>query len=221
MTVIVVFIFAMLGFAYWWLWRQRVLEKPWTTQGAEVDTREEIGDISSAAKTGLTFFLAVVTSIFALFISAYFIRMELADWSPLIEPDLLWFNTGLLVLGSVSIHVAARAAASEKLRRVQISLFATGLFTAAFIYGQLVAWQQLNEAGYYLTSNPANAFFYLFTALHGLHLLGGLWVWSRTTLRVLAGVELADIRLSVELCRTYWHYLLAVWIVLFGMLLST
>ena len=221
MTVIVVFIFAMLGLAYWWLWRQRVLEKPWTTQGAEVDTRDEIGAVSSAARTGLTFFLAVVTSIFALFISAYFLRMELSDWSPLIEPDLLWFNTGLLVLGSVSIHSAARAAVSENLRRVLISLFATGLFTVAFIYGQLVAWGELHDAGYYLTSNPANAFFYLFTALHGLHLLGGLWVWSRTTLRVLAGVELEDIRLSVELCRTYWHYLLAVWIVLFGMLLST
>lgn len=84
-----------------------------------------------------------------------------------------------------------------------------------------MAWGQLSDEGYYLNSNPANAFFYLFTGLHALHLLGGLWVWSRTTLRVLAGVELEEVRLSVELCRTYWHYLLGVWIVLFGMLLST
>ena len=221
MITIVLFIFAMVGFAYWWLWRQRVLEKPWADVGPEVDTREEIGRISSAAKIGLTFFLAVVTSVFALFISAYFLRMELPDWSPVMKPDLLWINTGLLVLGSGAIHWSSRAAASKNLRAVQVSLLATGLFTFAFIYGQLMAWGQLNDAGYYLNSNPANSFFYLFTSLHALHLLGGLWVWSRTTLRVFAGVELEEIRLSTELCRTYWHYLLVVWIVLFGMLLST
>ena len=76
MITIVLCIFAMVGFSYWWLWRQRVLEKPWTETGPEVDAREDIGRVASTAKTGLAFFLAVVTSVFALFISAYFLRME-------------------------------------------------------------------------------------------------------------------------------------------------
>jgi cytochrome c oxidase subunit 3 len=54
-----------------------------------------------------------------------------------------------------------------------------------------------------------------------LHLLGGLWVWGRTTAKVLRGVEVGKVRLSVELCTVYWHYLLLVWLVLFAVLLHT
>ncbi len=72
-----------------------------------------------------------------------------------------------------------------------------------------------------MTSNPANSFFYLLTALHGLHLLGGMWVWARTTFRMLTGANAESVRLSVELCTVYWHYLLLVWVALFALLLST
>jgi cytochrome c oxidase subunit 3 len=73
-----------------------------------------------------------------------------------------------------------------------------------------------------LARNPAVAFFYVLTAIHGLHLLGGLLVWSRTLLRMWTPrVELIEVRLSVELCSVYWHYLLLVWLVLFGLLLYT
>jgi cytochrome c oxidase subunit 3 len=87
--------------------------------------------------------------------------------------------------------------------------------------GQLVAWQQLNATGYFMAGNPANSFFYLLTALHGLHLLGGMWVWGRTTMRLFAGADARSVRLSVELCAVYWHYLLFVWVGLFALLLST
>ena len=62
--------------------------------------------------------------------------------------------------------------------------------------------------------------FLLLTALHGLHVLGGLWVWGRTTAKVWRGVEVGKVRLSVELCTVYWHYLFLVWLVLFALLLS-
>jgi cytochrome c oxidase subunit 3 len=90
-----------------------------------------------------------------------------------------------------------------------------------FLAGQLVAWQQLYASGYYVAGNPAAAFFYLLTAVHGLHMLGGMWVWARSTIRVWTGAEADSVRLSIELCTVYWHFLLLVWIVLFGMLLST
>lgn len=221
MIAAILFIFVAVGTSCWFLWRQRIFAKPWTTQGTAIDLREDIGSISPTAKMGLIVFLAVVSSMFSLFISAYFIRMELADWRPLNEPALLWFNTLLLVLGSVSIHWCARAAANSNFKLVKATLVATGIFTSSFIFGQLAAWQQLIDDGYYLQSNPANAFFYLFTGLHGIHLLGGLFVWLRTSIRTFAGADAERTRLSVELCRTYWHFLLAVWIVLFGLLLST
>jgi cytochrome c oxidase subunit 3 len=91
-----------------------------------------------------------------------------------------------------------------------------------FIAGQLVAWQQLRDAGYGLTSGPAGAFFYVLTGVHGLHLLGGLGVWLKTVVRMrMRAVELIEMRLSIELCTVYWHYLLLVWLVLFVLLLST
>ena len=87
--------------------------------------------------------------------------------------------------------------------------------------GQLVAWQQLHADGYILAGNPASAFFYVLTAIHGLHLVGGLWVWARTTARVMTGADVESVRLSVELCTVYWHYLLLVWVILFALLLTT
>jgi cytochrome c oxidase subunit III len=76
-------------------------------------------------------------------------------------------------------------------------------------------------------SSPAFAFFVLLNAIHGLHLLGGLFVLTRTTLRLFRGVDASNvvargrIRLSVQLCTTYWHWLLLVWLGVFALLLST
>ncbi len=100
-------------------------------------------------------------------------------------------------------------------------LLAAGGFTFAFLAGQFWAWQQLNASGAFTLANPAYAFFLLLTALHGIHLLGGLWVWARATARVLRGAEVEKVRLSVELCTVYWHFLLLVWAVLFAVLLNT
>jgi cytochrome c oxidase subunit 3 len=100
-------------------------------------------------------------------------------------------------------------------------LLLAGILTVAFLIGQLIAWQQLNDSGQFLTSNPSNAFFYLLTGLHGLHILGGLYVWARATVKVLGGSGSDAVRQSIELCTIYWHFLLLVWFVLFGLLLST
>ena len=100
-------------------------------------------------------------------------------------------------------------------------LLAGGVLTCAFLVGQLLAWQQLDAAGYYLASNPANGFFYLLTAVHAVHVLGGLVAWGRTALRLGKDEDAARLRLGVELCATYWHFLLIVGFVLFGLLLLT
>jgi cytochrome c oxidase subunit III len=100
-------------------------------------------------------------------------------------------------------------------------VLAAGACSTGFLVGQILAWRQLTAAGHVLSSNPANAFFYLLTALHGLHLLGGLVAWGRTATKVWRGIEVADVRLSVQLCAIYWHFLFVLWLVLFVLLLST
>lgn len=198
-----------------------LMTKPWEERP---DTAENLqGGVIAIppARIGLWTFLAVATSLFGLFIVAYQYRLEIDDWVSVPKPALLWLNTALLVFGSVALQWARVAAADDNLRAVRIGLIASGLFSLAFLGGQLVAWQQLTATGYFLTANPANSFFYLLTALHGLHVLGGLWVWAKTSIKVLRGSKLEDVKLSVELCTVYWHYLLIVWAVLFGLLLST
>jgi cytochrome c oxidase subunit III len=202
----------------WWLSRQRLTAKPWLEVGAIGEVPDTGAPSLPPAAIGLGVFLAVVSSLFALFISAYLMRMQVADWAQLPAPKLLWFNTGVLILSSVALQYAQVAARRGRREDVADGLIVGGLFAATFLVGQLLAWQQLNAAGYFLAANPANAFFYLFTGLHGLHLLGGLVALGMTADKVWRGFEVSHVRLSVQLCAVYWHFLLALWLVLFTLL---
>ena len=204
-----------------WLVRQSHDGKPWVEQRPSTDDHGADGFSLPPVKVGLGVFLAVSTSLFALSISAYFMRKVGADWRPVAPPMVLWFNTVMLILASVFFQRARSAAKSGQIDGVRLGLLAGGACTVVFLAGQLWAWRQLSDAGYYLTANPANAFFYLLTALHGVHLLGGLWVWAKTMVKVQRGAAVREVRLSVELCTVYWHFLLVIWLVLFGLLLFT
>lgn len=201
-----------------WLLRQTVNVQPWLA-GPALEVPAGAAP-RPAAKTALWVFLAVASSLFALFISAYAMRLSFADWSPLPRPRLLLLNTALLAAASLAMEWTVHAARRADRAAVRRGLAASGLLTVAFLAGQLVVWRQLAGAGYFVSSDAASAFFYLFTAVHGVHVLGGLVAWARASLRARRGAEPERIRLGVELCATYWHYLLAVWAVLFLLLVS-
>ena len=173
------------------------------------------------AKVFLSIFLGVVTAIFGLLTAAYFIRMTYADWQSLPIPALLWLNTAILILSSVALQWARTSAGHQQADRVRWGLLAGGALAFAFLVGQFLVWQQLGSLGYFVDTNPSNSFFYLITGLHGLHLLGGLVAWLRASLRLWRGADTDKIRMSVELCAVYWHFLLLVWLVMFGLLLVT
>jgi cytochrome c oxidase subunit 3 len=218
-SALIIFLTAIAVIVFWWLSHQRLMSKPWLEEG---ESGEFVGGGPSslpASKIGLGVFLAVVGSLFALLISVYFMRMDMADWTPPPAPQVLWLNTGALVMSSAMLHWALVAARRGQIDDVRSLLFAAGVFALVFLMGQLLAWRQLTASGYYLASNPANAFFYLMTGLHGAHLLGGLVALARTADKVWRGAELAQVRLSVELCATYWHFLLLLWFVLFSVLM--
>ena len=140
---------------------------------------------------------------------------------PLWEPWLLWPNTAVLILSSIALYWAVVRARLGDRDGLRLGLLAGGALAAVFLVGQLAAWRELIALGYFASSNPANAFFYLITGLHGLHLLGGLVAWGRTMTKLGRGDEIARLGASAELCAIYWHFLLVVWLVLFVLLVMT
>ena len=221
MIITLVFLFAIMFGVLGWLLKQTINTQPWVAEA--VGETAHHGPLGSNTKLiGLLTLLAVVTSFFALILSAYALRMELGDWIPLTDPQILWTNTAMLIAASGVFQWTRNAAEKGQAERLQPGLLITGVLTLGFVLGQFIAWQQLQDSGQFISNNPANAFFYFLTGAHAVHILGGMYVWARATLNVVLGRGDADsIRRSIELCTIYWHFLLIVWLVLFGLLLST
>ena len=171
-------------------------------------------------RLGLIIFLVVVSVLFLLLTAAYIMRMGFGDWVPLDEPPVLWLNTLALVLSSAAFQWSWVGVRRGGAGSASAGVYAGGVFAAFFLVGQLVAWRQLDALGYYVASNPANTFFYLLSALHGAHLLGGLVAWGRTAGKLRHIENTIELRPEIELCALYWHFLLVIWLALFGLLLA-
>ena len=202
---------------------QLLTEKPWEKGQIEADNKHEGQTLNlSKHKVGLRTIMVVSTVLFSLFIVAYSDRMLISDWRKMPEPWLLWLNTGILVLSSIVFYLTENYSKKDLYERTKNGLYFIGFLAYAFLIGQLIVWYQLMNTGYYATTNVANAFFYLFTTLHGLHLIGGIYFWGKTTTKFLKkNNDKKDINHQIEICAIYWHFLLAVWIVLFGLMLSS
>ncbi|WFU04464.1 cytochrome c oxidase subunit 3 (plasmid) [Rhizobium sp. CB3171] len=218
MSAILIFMAGLFGIIAWWMVRQRLTSKPWLETGLAGDAPEMRGSPATAAKVGLGIFLAVVGALFTLLISAYLTRLSGSDWWSIPIPRLLWVNTAALAASSVALQWAKTEARLGRSEMLNTALAVAFVLAVLFLAGQLLAWRQLVAAGYFLADNPSNSFFYMITGLHGLHILGGLFVLGRTTIRAQAANRApARIRLSVDLCAIYWHFMLVVWLVLFAL----
>ena len=176
----------------------------------------------SKANLGVRTVMVVSTVIFSLFVVSYSDRMLVHDWKSLSEPWLLWINTVILIFTSIVFYKTKVLSDQNKFEKAKNGLLLVGFLTFAFITGQLLVWQHYVNLGQYASTNPANAFFYLFTALHGVHILGGLFFWGRATTKLFRNnYSVTKIKQAIGLCAAYWHFLLIVWIVLFGLMLAT
>jgi cytochrome c oxidase subunit 3 len=223
MTITLVFLALLMATLIGWLLRQSVNVQPWVAQAGAQDVHG--GALARpAAKTALWVFLAVATSLFALFIAAYGMRIGLLDWNPLPQPRLLMLNTAVLLLASGAMQWAVAAARRRDVRGVRSALLAGGALGIGFVAGQIAVWKQLGDAGYFLSTSAATGFFYLLTAVHGAHVVGGLLGWGRTWRRAsksTAGAPaIAQLTLGVEMCAIYWHFLFVAWVVLFAVVAS-
>ncbi len=167
-----------------------------------------------AYMTAITLALGAILMFFMALTSSYIVRRGLGnDWKDFALPRILWVNTVVLLASSATLELARKALSrgqTEAFRNLWLLTTGLGL---VFVGGQLAAWRQLHAAGVYLATNPSSSFFYVFTAAHGLHLLGGViallyvafrsWQRSRTTQTIAA-----------EVAGVYWHFLDGLWVFL-------
>jgi cytochrome c oxidase subunit 3 len=200
-----------------------LMEKPWEQAGSP--QQQGLGR-EHTRKAGLRLLLAVVSVLFFLFIVAFLIRSQYPDWQPLAETSsnplfnksILWLNSLYLLAASIFLQVARANARRQNRLILRFGLILAGLFSAAFVTGQLMFWQQLYQQGFVVNANPALSFFYIFTGLHAVHVGIGLLAW----LGALAAMLRSSPKLSqyVDLCAIYWHFLFGLWLVLFALLVS-
>ncbi|MGB0036763.1 MAG: heme-copper oxidase subunit III [Candidatus Acidiferrales bacterium] len=167
--------------------------------------------------TGMTIGLGGVLMFFMALTSAYIVRKGFpnSDWIPIELPRVLWLNTLILVASSFTLARSRsrfRANDEEGFRHWWGVTTILGIF---FLIGQIIAWRQLVTSGVYLSTNPSSSFFYVFTAAHGLHLLGGvlalLSVAFWPTHRLTRGT-------ATEVVSMYWHFMDGLWVFLFLLL---
>jgi len=211
-------------------WLQHLAEKPWIPQAAGVDLpNHSIERKLNQARTASRFFIAVVSVIFFLFIITYLSRTQFPDfqalagepWQPFTEPGQLWVNSGFILFAGICLHWSYLSAKKNQLNTAIFGLSCAVFFSLLFIGGQLLVWRQLIDMGYFIHSNPANSFFYLFTSIHGIHLIGGILALVNITQKFIRKNSLEKLTAGLGLCTTYWHFLFLVWILLFALLTST
>ncbi len=193
----------------------RVVERNEGDFGGDEAETPEGALLVDSARLGVWVFLATVTMLFAGFTSAYLVRKAGSDWQPIPLPSILWFNTTLLLLSSVTMEIGRARRHLWREDRLQGWLLATTLLGVAFLVGQFFAWRQLAAQGVYLPSNPHSSFFYILTGVHGLHLVGGVG----TLIYLLAEFGRAGAASAqdnhLKLCAIYWHFVDGLWLFLF------
>ncbi len=174
-------------------------------------------------RIGMWIALASILMLFTALTSAYIVRAGTGnDWRPIAMPRLLWASTGIILLSSVTISIARRALKRKSHEAYKRWLLVTVVLGLSFLATQLLAWRQLVAQQVYVATNPHSSFFYLLTAVHGLHLLGGIFGLDYLLLRTWRKANDARGEVKREAAAgavaLYWHFMDGLWIYLFLLL---
>lgn len=217
MSLILIVIIILLALCGWWLSQQQLMAKPWLEVGsfgeAETPPRR-----APSEKLGLAVLLGVIGALFALFASAYVMRMASSDWQATPLPRILWVSTGALIVSSLALQLAVVAAREAEIGWVRGALAGGAAAGVAFLMLQWMAWGELRSTGHVLSGNPSSSFFYLMTGIHALHIWGGLVGLARSIAGAWTNASPHRLTLSVEMCAMYWHFLLFIWLLIFALL---
>ena len=196
-----------------------LLDKPWEKKQIEADNYHlgKTFDISLQMSAVIVIF-GISTVLFTLVVTGYLYSIPASqDTGYLLKPNLLWLNTLILLFVAYFFNRISSDLKKDKSEKIKSNLLLIGFLSYFFLFGQIFFWFQLMESGNYVSTNNYFSSFYIFTALHGLHLLGGLFFWGKIFSKVnkLKIEEIINEKKSVDALSLYWTFLLIVWIVFF------
>jgi cytochrome c oxidase subunit 3 len=194
-------------------------DKPWDKEQMATDNYHQgkTFDISNQTSAVIVIF-GVSTVLFSLIITGYLYSIPTTqDTQYLLKPNLLWVNTLILLSVTYFFNKITKDLKKNIYEKIKKNLLIVGFLSYVFLFGQIFFWFQLMKDGNYVSTNNYFSSFYIFTALHGLHLLGGLFFWGKVFSKInkLEQKEITSHKKSIEALSLYWIFLLIVWAMFF------
>ena len=194
-------------------------DKPWDKEQMITDNYHQGKTFNLSNQTSAVIVIfGVSTVLFSLIVTGYLYSIPATqDTQYLLKPNLLWLNTLILLSVTFFFNKVTKDLKKNIVQRVKVNLLIIGLLSYAFLFGQIFFWFQLMESGNYVSTNNYFSSFYIFTTLHGLHLLGGLFFWGIVYSKIskLEQKEIISEKRSIDALSLYWTFLLIVWFVFF------
>lgn len=191
---------------------------PFGDGGGEDRDRPVPGNSRATSITGIVVLMCTSTMTFSAMVSAMVVRRGLNnDWGHIGLPHILWWNTGVLLLSSIAIDSGRRLLRHNRRAAFNWVWTIGALLGAAFLAGQVVAWRQLEQRGFYLTGHPSSSFFYVITWAHAAHVVGALSAVLYVEYRALRFQLGPSRRTMVTVSAIFWHFLDVLWLGIMGL----
>jgi cytochrome c oxidase subunit 3 len=194
-------------------------EKPWEKDQAAVDSYHQGKTFNISTQTSAVIVIfGVSTVLFSLIFMGYLYTVPPEqDTRFLLKPNLLWFNTLVLFFVTYYFSKITNDLKKNNPIRIKKNLILVGALSYLFLFGQTFFWFQLMKDGKFVSTNSYFSSFYFFTALHGLHLLGGLFFWGKVCSKTLKlqQAEIIGEKKNIDALALYWTFLLIVWLLFF------
>ena len=194
-------------------------QKPWEKEQAAIDNSHsgKTFDLSKQTSAVIVIF-GLSTVVFSLVLTSYLYTIPAEqDTNFLLKPNLLWINTVVLFFVTYFFGRITKDLEKKDTTKIKKNLILVGGLSYLFLFGQIFFWYQLMQNEKFVSTNSYFSSFYFFTALHGLHLLGGLFFWGKVcskTLRLKEN-EIISQEKNISALSLYWTFLLIVWLIFF------
>tara|TARA_B100000131_G_scaffold303252_1_gene327142 strand:+ start:182 stop:862 length:681 start_codon:yes stop_codon:yes gene_type:complete len=199
-----------------------LLEKPWEEKQALIDNKHTGKTFGlSNQMSAVIIIFGVSTAIFSLIFTAYLYSIPPEqDTTLILKNKLLWANTLVLIFVTYFFNKISKDLKNNVTNKIKNNMIVVGVLSYLFLISQIILWYQLMNEGHFVSTNNYFSSYYIFTALHGLHLLGGLFFWGKISSRILKLQEKDYTKetSNLQALSIYWFFLFIVWLVFFGIM---